>query len=65
MLPELGQILLLLALLAALLQASLPLIGAQRGIASWMQVARPAALAQLLLVAAAFALRTAALVPPA
>ncbi|MEN5425886.1 heme lyase CcmF/NrfE family subunit [Stenotrophomonas pennii] len=62
MLPELGQILLLLALLAALLQASLPLIGAQRGIASWMQVARPAALAQLLLVAAAFAVLTAGFV---
>ncbi|GAB3060126.1 heme lyase CcmF/NrfE family subunit [Stenotrophomonas tumulicola] len=62
MLPELGQILLLTALLSALLQASLPLIGAQRGIGSWMQVARPAALAQLLLVAGAFGVLTAAFV---
>nr|WP_220466715.1 heme lyase CcmF/NrfE family subunit [Stenotrophomonas tumulicola] len=60
--PELGQILLLTALLSALLQASLPLIGAQRGIGSWMQVARPAALAQLLLVAGAFGVLTAAFV---
>ncbi|WP_230938360.1 hypothetical protein, partial [Xanthomonas translucens] len=41
MLPELGQILLILALLAALLQAALPLAGAQRGDARWMAVARP------------------------
>lgn len=62
MLPELGQILLLLALMASLLQAGLPLAGAQRGIDSWMQVARPAALAQLLLVASAFGVLTAAFV---
>jgi len=61
-LPELGQILLLLALMASLLQAGLPLAGAQRGIDSWMQVARPAALAQLLLVASAFGVLTAAFV---
>ena len=34
---------------------SLPLVGAQRGVASWMAVARPAAYAQLALVALAFA----------
>ena len=33
MLPELGQIALILALLVAALQAALPLLGAQRGIA--------------------------------
>ena len=32
MLPELGQIAMLLALLAALVQAVLPLAGAQRGL---------------------------------
>jgi cytochrome c-type biogenesis protein CcmF len=58
MLPELGQILLILALLAALLQAALPLAGAQRGDARWMAVARPAAFAQLALVAGAFAVLT-------
>jgi cytochrome c-type biogenesis protein CcmF len=61
-LPELGQVALLLALLVATLQALLPLAGAQRGIASWMAVARPAAYAQLLLVAAAFAILTHAFV---
>jgi cytochrome c-type biogenesis protein CcmF len=61
-LPELGQVALLLALLVATLQALLPLVGAQRGIASWMAVARPAAYAQLLLVAAAFAILTHAFV---
>ncbi|MGQ4659172.1 heme lyase CcmF/NrfE family subunit [Lysobacter sp. F6437] len=58
MLPELGQIALVLALLLAALQAALPLAGAQRGIAPWMAVARPAAYAQLLLVGLAFAILT-------
>ncbi|WP_411832135.1 heme lyase CcmF/NrfE family subunit [Pseudoxanthomonas mexicana] len=62
MLPELGQIILILALLVAALQASLPLVGAQRGNAAWMAVARPAAYAQLALLAMAFALLTAAFV---
>ncbi|MBC7989770.1 MAG: heme lyase CcmF/NrfE family subunit [Luteimonas sp.] len=62
MLPELGQIALILALLIAALQAALPLLGAHRGIAPWMAVARPAAYAQWTLVAAAFALLTYAFV---
>ncbi len=62
MLPELGQIALILALLAALLQSVLPLAGAHRGNATWMAVARPAAYAQLLLVGVAYAILTAAFV---
>ncbi|HTM70194.1 MAG TPA: heme lyase CcmF/NrfE family subunit [Luteimonas sp.] len=62
MLPELGQLALVLALLVAALQALLPLVGAHRGLASWMAVARPAAYAQLLLVVAAFAILTHAFV---
>ena len=62
MLPELGQVLLACALLAALLQAVLPLWGAQRGRGAWMAVAVPAAVAQLALVAGAFALLTVAFV---
>jgi cytochrome c-type biogenesis protein CcmF len=62
MLPELGQVALILALLVAALQALLPLIGAQRGIAPWMAIARPAAFAQLALVASAFAILTHAFV---
>jgi len=58
MLPELGQVLLILALLVALLQAVLPLAGAQRGHTAWMAVARPAALTQLALVGGAFAILT-------
>lgn len=62
MLPELGQVLLILALLVATLQAVLPLAGAQRGIEAWMRVARPAAHAQLALVLAAFCILTLAFV---
>ena len=58
MLPELGQVALVLALLVALLQAVLPLAGAHRGVAPWMAVARPAAYAQLALVALAYGLLT-------
>ena len=43
LLPELGQVALALALLVALVQAFLPLLGAQRGLAPLMAVARPAA----------------------
>ncbi|HZW17593.1 MAG TPA: heme lyase CcmF/NrfE family subunit [Luteimonas sp.] len=58
MLPEIGQVALVLALLVSLLQATLPLAGAQRGRTSWMSVARPAAFAQLLLVLCAFLVLT-------
>jgi cytochrome c-type biogenesis protein CcmF len=69
-LPELGQVALVLALLAALLQAVLPLAGAHPRAgapdvgrnAAWMAVARPAAYVQLGLVAIAFALLTVAFV---
>ncbi|MET0581611.1 MAG: heme lyase CcmF/NrfE family subunit [Pseudoxanthomonas sp.] len=62
MLPELGQIALVLALLIAGLQAVLPLAGANRGKAGWMAIARPAAYAQLLLVLGAFLVLTVAFV---
>ncbi len=54
MIPELGHYALVLALVMALAQASLPMIGAQRGIRPWMQLAQPAAAAQLVFVAIAF-----------
>ena len=54
MLPELGQFALILALLLALLQATLPMLGARRGIDSWMRLARPAAYAQMVFIVAAF-----------
>lgn len=62
MLPELGQIALLLALLVSALQAVMPLVGAQRGIDAWMSLARPAAYAQLALVLLAFVILTHAFV---
>jgi cytochrome c-type biogenesis protein CcmF len=54
MIPELGQVALLLALAAALVQGTVPIAGAARGNAQWMSLARPAAQAQFLLVAFAF-----------
>ena len=54
MLPALGQFALILALLLALLQATLPMLGARRGIDSWMRLARPAAYAQMVFIVAAF-----------
>jgi len=51
---ELGHFALILALVTALLQGSLPMIGAARGDAALMALARPAAFAQLFLVVFAF-----------
>jgi cytochrome c-type biogenesis protein CcmF len=54
MIPEIGQFALVLALLLALAQGSLPLLGAARGVSSWMNLARPAAQGQFVFVAIAF-----------
>ena len=54
MIPEIGHFALILALLVALIQGSFPIIGAARGNAVWMGLARPAARAQFLLIAVAF-----------
>ena len=62
MLPEIGQVALILALFIAGLQAVLPITGAQRDKASWMAIARPAAYTQLLLVLGAFIVLTIAFV---
>ena len=43
MIPELGHFALILALLLAALLATLPIVGAQRGVAVWMALARPLA----------------------
>jgi cytochrome c-type biogenesis protein CcmF len=53
MTPELGQLALILALLLALAQSILPLIGAWRGNHALMAVARPAATGQAVFVALA------------
>ena len=54
MIPEIGQFALILALVLALIQATLPLIGAARGIPQLLGVARPAAQAQFIFVTLAF-----------
>jgi cytochrome c-type biogenesis protein CcmF len=54
MVPEIGQFALIMALLLALTQATLPLIGAQRGSRSWIAVAAPAGQAQFIFIAIAF-----------
>jgi cytochrome c-type biogenesis protein CcmF len=52
--PEFGQLALALALCLSLVQATLPLLGAARGRADWMALARPAAAGQFVFVAIAF-----------
>jgi cytochrome c-type biogenesis protein CcmF len=54
MIPELGHFALILALLVAIAQGTLPLVGAQRRDAALMGFAKPAARAQFLLVAFSF-----------
>src|SRR5215210_2881463 len=54
MIPEIGQFALIIALLLALTQATLPLIGASRGDRQWMALAAPAGQAQFIFVAIAF-----------
>jgi len=54
MIPEIGHFALILALLLALAQGTLPLVGAARGDRAWMALARPAAQGQFLFVALAF-----------
>jgi len=54
MIPELGQVALLLALAIACVQGTLPIAGAAQGRHDWMSLARPAAQTQCLLVVFAF-----------
>src|SRR6266571_6774671 len=55
MIPEIGQFALILALMLALAQATLPLIGAAKGIPQLVAMARPAAQAQFIFVLIAIA----------
>jgi cytochrome c-type biogenesis protein CcmF len=54
MVPEVGQFALILALLLAVTQCVVPMIGASRGTRSWMAVAVPAGQAQFIFVTIAF-----------
>ena len=62
MIPELGNFALILALCVALVQGTLPLIGAHTNRQPWMALARPAAVAQGLLLAFAFGCLTTAFI---
>lgn len=54
MIPELGHMALILALSLALMQSTLPVIGAHNGNASWVALAKPAAMGQLLFMVVAY-----------
>ncbi|MDN5881079.1 MAG: heme lyase CcmF/NrfE family subunit [Nitrosospira sp.] len=54
MIPELGNFALILALLLALIQGTLPIIGAARGVPSWVALARPVVQGQFVFIAIAF-----------
>ena len=54
MIPEIGHFALIIALTLALVQGTLPIIGAARGIPGFVAVARPAAQGQFVFVAIAF-----------
>ncbi|TBU74558.1 heme lyase CcmF/NrfE family subunit [Phytopseudomonas daroniae] len=58
MIPELGHLAMILALCLALVQATLPLIGAWRGDRQWMSLAQPAAWGQFAFLSFAFACLT-------
>jgi cytochrome c-type biogenesis protein CcmF len=62
MIIELGHFALILALVVALVQSIVPLVGAHKGWRGWMAVAEPAATTQFLLVGFAFAALTRAFV---
>ena len=62
MIPELGHFALILALVVAAIQGTLPLIGAHRNRLAWVALARPAAGAFALLVTFSFACLTQAFV---
>jgi cytochrome c-type biogenesis protein CcmF len=62
MIPELGHFALIVALCVALVQGILPLLGAHQRRPGWIALARPAAMAQALLMAVAFGCLTTAFV---
>lgn len=54
MIPEIGHFALILALCMALVQGTLPILGAGKKISGWVHVARPAAFGQLAFIALAY-----------
>jgi cytochrome c-type biogenesis protein CcmF len=58
MIPELGHMALIFALVLAIIQSILPTWGAHRGISSWVAMAKPLAQAQLLMMLVSYACLT-------
>ena len=54
MIPEIGHFALILALVMAAVQGTLPLVGAARGIMPWMRLARPVAQGQFVYIMIAY-----------
>jgi len=54
MIPEIGHFALILALCLAIIQGVVPLVGAQKKISSWVEVAAPAAIGQTLFIIISF-----------
>ncbi|MCW9031026.1 MAG: heme lyase CcmF/NrfE family subunit, partial [Gammaproteobacteria bacterium] len=54
MIPELGHFALIMALVMALIQSSLPVIGAAKGVSSWVAMAKPIARLQLFFMLISF-----------
>ena len=62
MIPEIGHFALILAMVVALIQGTIPLIGSQRGMPAWIALARPASATLLLLVIIAYGCLTQAFI---
>ena len=62
MLPELGQFALILAACLSLVLAVVPLFGVQKGIGSWIALARPSAFGQTVFMVISYAILTASFI---
>jgi cytochrome c-type biogenesis protein CcmF len=62
MLPELGQFALILAACLSLILAIVPLVGVQKGVGSWIALARPSAFGQLFFMILSYGILTTAFI---
>jgi cytochrome c-type biogenesis protein CcmF len=62
MLPELGQFALILAACLSLVLAIVPLVGVQKGVGSWIALARPSAFGQLFFMIVSYGILTTAFI---
>ena len=62
MLPELGHMALILAACLSLVLAIVPLVGVQKGVGSWIALARPSAFGQLFFMILSYGILTTAFI---